>query len=161
MERSLSGYITAKIRQPRAFGTSVKDAAIHPDRFRDRCVDHGPARAHGTRALDARHPESCGDSIYDLPTCGSCRKADHGNRHVHLLSGSTAEAQTWRRTRSVGINRGAATVADLHLLRHPNTLRPSLIRRMPRFNISDDEKQGKHMHDLLARSSIVLFHRIP
>ena len=54
MDHSLPGYIGAKIRQPRAFGASARDAAVHPDSCADRRSDHRPARTNKPCPFNAR-----------------------------------------------------------------------------------------------------------
>jgi mono/diheme cytochrome c family protein len=139
MEHSLPSYIAAKIRQPRAFGASVKmpqfaltaaqtDAATTallaltnrsrsmPDNLRVSAIPE-------SRYQPAGH---AGKLITEL-ACFSCHRFNgRGGDMAPDLSweGSSVQRQ-WL----------------IDFLHNPNTLRPSLIRRMPRFNLSDSDNK--------------------
>ena len=135
MEHSLSSYIVAKIRQPRAFGSSVKmpqftltasqtDAlttALLALTARSRSMPDGlrVPQALETSYQPAGH---AGRLITEL-ACFSCHR-------FNGRGGDMAPDLTWEGS---SVQRQWLT-AFLHT---PNTLRPSLIRRMPRFNLSD------------------------
>ena len=138
-KHSLPSYIVAKIRQPRAFGPSVKMPQFTSDRFADRCVDHGSACAHRPRPHHARQlrvaaiPETnyqpaghAGKLITEL-ACFSCHR-------FNGRGGDMAPDLSWE-----GSSVQRQWLTDF--LHNPNTLRPSLIRRMPRFNLSDSDNK--------------------
>ena len=137
MEHSLPSYISAKIRQPRAFGSSVKmpqftlsasqtDAlttALLAQTARSRSMPDGlrVAEIPETNFQPAGH---AGKLITEL-ACLSCHR-------FNGRGGDMAPDLTWEGS---SVQRQWLT-AFLH---NPNTLRPSLIRRMPRFNLSDSD----------------------
>ena len=137
MEHSLPSYIAAKIRQPRAFGTSVKmpqftltasqtDAlttALLAQTARSRSMPDSlrVAVIPETNYQPAGH---AGKLITEL-ACFSCHR-------FNGRGGDMAPDLSWEGS---SVQRQWLT-AFLH---NPNTLRPSLIRRMPRFNLSDSD----------------------
>ena len=139
MEHSLPSYVAAKIRQPRAFGSSVKmpqftltssqtDALTTallaltargrsmPDNLRVAAVPE-------TNYQPAGH---AGKLIAEL-ACFSCHR-------FNGRGGDMAPDLTWE-----GSSVQRQWLVDF--LHNPNTLRPSLIRRMPRFNLSDSDNK--------------------
>ena len=145
MEHSLSGYITAKIRQPRAFGTSVKmpqftltasqtDAlttALLALTARGRSMPD-TLRVAMTPETDYQPGGHAGKLMTEL-ACSSCHR-------FNGRGGDMAPDLTWE-----GSSVQRQWLTDF--LHNPNTLRPSLIRRMPRFNLSDAE--NKELTDYL------------
>ena len=139
MEHSLSSYIVAKIRQPRAFGSSVKMpqfalAAAQTDalttallaltnRGRNMPDSLRVAAVPDTNYQPAGH---AGKLITEL-ACFSCHR-------INGRGGEMAPDLTWE---------GSSVQRQwlIEFLRNPNTLRPSLIRRMPRFNLSDSDNK--------------------
>ena len=137
MEHSLSSYISAKIRQPRAFGSSVKmpqftltasqtDAlttALLAQTARSRSMPDSlrVAVVPQTNYQPAGH---AGKLITEL-ACFSCHQFNGrgGDMAPDLSWEGSSVQRPW-------------LIAFLH---NPNTLRPSLIRRMPRFNLSDSD----------------------
>ena len=145
MDHSLPSYIAAKIRQPRAFGSSVKMpqftlTAAQTDALTTALL---ALTARGRSMPDnlrvAAIPETnyqpagpAGKLITEL-ACFSCHRFNgRGGEMAPDLSweGSSVQRQ-W--------------LTDF--LHNPNTLRPSLIRRMPRFNLSDGD--NKELTDYL------------
>jgi len=145
MEHSLPSYIAAKIRQPRAFGSSVKmpqftltaaqtDAlttALLALTARSRAIPDNlrVAAVPDTKYQPAGH---AGKLIAEL-ACFSCHR-------FNGRGGDMAPDLTWE---------GSAVQRQwlMDFLHNPNTLRPSLIRRMPRFNLSDSD--NKELTDYL------------
>jgi len=139
MEHSLPSYIVAKIRQPRDFGASVKmpQFALSPsqadalttallsltNRSRSMPDNLRVAAIQETNYQPAGH---AGKLMTEL-ACFSC----------HRINGRGSEMApdlTWE---------GSAVQRQwlIDFLHNPNTLRPSLIRRMPRFNLSDSDNK--------------------
>ena len=137
MPHTLSDYIVNKIRQPRAFGAALKMPQYN---FQLAQVD---ALATALLALTDRaqslpstmtvpaHPPSnyqpagkAGQLMADM-ACFSCHR-------INGRGGDMAPELTWE---------GSAVQRKwlVEFLRNPNTLRPALIRRMPRFNLTDAE----------------------
>ena len=134
---TLYDYIGAKIRQPRAFGPALK---MPQYTFNTAQVDAlvNALLAHNERALAlpasktvpapaVSHYEPAGKAgqlIKDL-NCFSCHA-------INGRGGDMAPDLTWE---------GSSVQRDwlLQFLRNPNTLRPALIRRMPKFNLTDAE----------------------
>ena len=139
IEPTLPGYIVAKIRKPRQFGASMKmpqfaltapqtDALTTallaltnrgrtmPDSLRVAAVPE-------TKYQPAGH---AGKLMTEL-ACFSCHR-------INGRGSDMAPDLTWEGS---AVQRQWLT----YFLRNPNTLRPSLIRRMPRFNLSDSENK--------------------
>ena len=132
---TLYDYIGAKIKQPRAFGTGLK---MPQYTFTPVQVDGlvNALLAHNERALTlpvsktvpapaASHDEPAGKAgqlMNDL-NCFSCHA-------INGRGGDMAPDLTWE---------GSSVQRDwlVQFFRNPNTLRPALIRRMPKFNLTD------------------------
>jgi cytochrome c1 len=139
MEHSLSSYIVAKIRQPRAFGPSVKmpqftltasqtDAlttALLALTARSRAI---PDKLRVAAVPDSKYQPAghAGKLIAEL-ACFSCHR-------FNGRGGDMAPDLTWE-----GSSVQRQWLGDF--LHNPNTLRPSLVRRMPRFNLSDGDNK--------------------
>ncbi len=139
MEHTLSSYIVTKIRQPRAFGASVKmpqftlttaqsDAlttALLALTSRSRSMPDSlrVAEIQETNYQPAGH---AGKLMTEL-ACLSCHR-------INGRGGDMAPDLSWE---------GSAVQQQwlVGFLKNPNTLRPALIRRMPRFNLSDNENK--------------------
>jgi len=139
MEHSLSSYIVAKIRHPRAFGPSVKmpQFALTPSQT-DALATALLALTNRSHSMPdslriAAVPETnyqaaghAGKLITEL-ACLSCHR-------IYGRGGDMAPDLTWEGS---SVQRPWLT----EFLRNHNTLRPSLIRRMPRFNLSDSDNR--------------------
>jgi len=145
MDHSLPSYIAAKIRRPSAFGSSVKMpqftlTAAQTDALTTALL---ALTARGQSIPDnlrvAAVPETnyqpagpAGKLIAEL-ACFSCHR-------FNGRGGDMAPDLSWE-----GSSVQRQWLTDF--LRNPNTLRPSLIRRMPRFNLSDSD--NKELTDYL------------
>ncbi len=137
MEHSLPSYIAAKIRQPRAFGASVKMPQF------TLTAAQTDALTTALLALTARG-QSMPDSLRVAAVAETnYQPAGHAGKLINELAcfschrfngrgGDMAPDLSWEGS---SVQRQWLT-AFLH---NPNTLRPSLIRRMPRFNLSDSD----------------------
>src|SRR6266567_1962304 len=139
LKPSLPGYIGAKIRQPRAFGPSVKmpqfaltaaqmDAlttALLAQTNRARSIPD-KLRAAAIQENNYQPAGHAGKLITEL-ACLSCHRVNGrgGDMAPDLTWEGSSVQQTWL----------------MDFLHNPNTLRPSLIRRMPRFNLSDSDNK--------------------
>jgi mono/diheme cytochrome c family protein len=137
MQRSLPAYIEAKIKQPRSFGSALKmpQFTIATSQV-DSLVTALLAQTDRASTLPATlhvagHPQSnyqpagtAGRLMQDL-NCFSCHS-------INGRGGDMAPDLSWE---------GTAVQRDwlLKFFKNPNTLRPALIRRMPRFNLTDQE----------------------
>ena len=135
VEHTLYAYIGAKIRQPRAFGAGLKmpQYTFTPTQI-DGLVN--ALLAHNERAVTmpaaktvpappVSHYEPAGKAgqlISDL-NCFECHA-------INGRGGDMAPDLTWE---------GSSVQREwlVQFFRNPNTLRPALIRRMPKFNLSD------------------------
>jgi mono/diheme cytochrome c family protein len=139
MEHNLSSYIVGKIRQPRAFGASVKMpqftlTAAQTDALTTALLaltSRGRAMPDTLRvaAIEETSYEPAGHAgklITEL-ACFSCHR-------INGKGGDMAPDLTWE-----GSSVQRQWLADF--LKNPNTLRPSLIRRMPRFNLSESDNK--------------------
>lgn len=139
MEQSMASYIGAKIRRPRAFGSSVKmpQFALTPTQT-DALTTALLALTSRARSMPdnlrvAAIPETnyqpaghAGKLMNDL-ACFSCHR-------INGRGGDMAPDLTWEGS---AVQRPWLT----EFLHNPNTIRPSLIRRMPRFNLSDSDNK--------------------
>jgi mono/diheme cytochrome c family protein len=139
MEHSLPSYIAAKIRQPRAFGASVKmpqftltasqtDAlttALLALTNRGRSIPDN-LRVAAIQETNYQPAGHAGKLMTEL-ACASCHR-------INGRGGDMAPDLTWE---------GSSVQRQwlIDFLHNPNTLRPSLIRRMPRFNLSDSDNK--------------------
>lgn len=134
---TLPDYIAAKIRNPRSFGTALKmpQFALAPQQVdalvtallaqTDRAQKMPPAlRVAVRRASDYHAAGKAGQLIEDM-RCFSCHT-------INGRGGDMAPELTWEGT---SVNRAWL----VNFLKNPNTLRPALIRRMPKFNVTDAE----------------------
>jgi mono/diheme cytochrome c family protein/cytochrome c1 len=134
---TLYDYINAKVRQPRAFGPGLKmpqytfnttqvDALVNALLSQnERALTMPPAKT--VAALPASHYEPAGKAgqlINDL-NCFSCHA-------INGRGGDMAPDLSWE---------GSSVQRDwlVQFFRNPNTLRPALIRRMPKFSLTDAE----------------------
>ena len=139
MEHSLPSYVVAKILKPRAFGASVKMpqfalTASQTDALATALLaltNRGRSMPDSLRV--AAVPETnyqpaghAGKLITEL-ACFSCHR-------INGRGGDMAPDLTWE-----GSSVQRQWLTDF--LHNPNTLRPSLIRRMPRFNLSDGDNK--------------------
>ena len=137
MQHTLPDYIAGKIKQPRAFSPGLKMpqytfTAAQIDALttallslNDRSYTLPPSLAvAATHESDYQPAGKAGKLMTDL-ACFSCHRINgHG--------GDMAPDLTWE---------GSSVQRDwlVQFLKNPGTLRPALIRRMPRFNFTDAE----------------------
>lgn len=137
MPRALPAYIEAKIKQPRSFGSALKmpqftlttpqvdDLVTALLAQTDRAATL-PARLRitGSPASNYEPVGAAGRLMHDL-NCFSCHP-------INGRGGDMAPDLSWE---------GSAVQRDwlLKFFKNPNTLRPALIRRMPKFNLTDQE----------------------
>lgn len=137
MKHTLPDYIAAKIRNPHSFGNALKMPQFT---LTDSQVDElvtallaQTARAKSLPAalrIQATSPSTyqpagkAGRLISDM-RCFSCHT-------INGRGGSMAPDLTWE---------GSSVQKSwlVNFLKHPNTLRPALIRRMPKFNMTEEE----------------------
>jgi mono/diheme cytochrome c family protein len=135
--RTLPDYIGAKIRQPRSFGNALKmpQYTLAPQQV-DGLVTALLAQTERARTMPAalripaRRPSN-------YPAAGQAGQlmADMGCFSCHRINGrggDMAPDLTWEGT-------AVARPWLVNFLKNPNTLRPALIRRMPKFNVTDTE----------------------
>jgi cbb3-type cytochrome oxidase cytochrome c subunit len=137
MQHTLPDYIATKIKQPRAFGQGLKmpQYTFTPAQIdslttallslNDRSNTLPPSLAvAATPESDYQPAGKAGKLMTDL-ACFSCHRINgHG--------GDMAPDLTWE---------GSSVQREwlVQFFKNPGTLRPSLIRRMPRFNLTDGE----------------------
>ncbi len=134
---TLPDFIAAKIRQPRAFGPSLKMPQF---KLNDQQIDQlttallaqteraatQPAAMRTASLHDSTYQPAgkAGELMRDL-RCFSCHRIN--GRGGDMAPDLTLEGSSVQRK----------WLADF--LKNPETLRPALIRRMPKFNLSDAE----------------------
>jgi cytochrome c1 len=137
VNHTLYDYIDAKIRQPRAFGPGLKmpQYSFTPSQVNalvNALLSHNERSftlpsAWTVPAPPPSHYQPAGKAgqlVHDL-ACFSCHA-------INGRGGDMAPDLSWE---------GSAVQRDwlVQFFRNPNTLRPALIRRMPRFNLTDSE----------------------
>jgi mono/diheme cytochrome c family protein len=137
MQHTLPDYIAGKIRQPRAFGQGLKmpQYSFSPVQidalatalltFNDRSVTLPPSLTVAAKPESDYQPAGKAGKLMTDLACFSCHRINgHGGEMAPDLTweGSSVQRQ-WL----------------LDFLKNPNTLRPALIRRMPKFNLTDAE----------------------
>jgi mono/diheme cytochrome c family protein len=135
VEHNLHSYVAAKVSNPRAFGPALKmpQFKFTPPQVdaittallaqTDRAATQPPAMRIASIQQSKYEPAGhAGQLMHDL-RCFSCHMINgHG--------GDMAPDLTWEGT---AVTREWLT----QFLKNPETLRPALIRRMPKFNLSD------------------------
>ena len=137
MEHSLPDYIAAKIRNPRSFGPALKMpqytfAPAQVDALTtallsltDRAHDLPAAMTVPAKPVSNYQPAGKAGQLMSDLACFSC----------HVINGRGSDLApdlTWE-----GSSVQRAWLQSF--LKNPGTLRPALIRRMPRFNLSDSD----------------------
>ncbi len=135
---TLPDYIAAKIRNPRSFGNALKmpqytfapqqvDAlttALLAQTERAQTSARRPAGSRARRPSDY-HPAGKAGQLMEDMRCFSCHT-------INGRGGDMAPDLTWEGT-------SVQRTWLVNFLKNPNTLRPALIRRMPKFNVTDAE----------------------
>jgi mono/diheme cytochrome c family protein len=139
MQHTLPDYLQAKIRNPHSFGKATKmpkysfppaqvDALVTALLAQTERAEKMPAelRISGHRESDYRPAGKAGQLMADM-NCFSCHA-------INGRGGDMAPDLTWE---------GSSVQRKwlVSFLKNPNTLRPALIRRMPRFNVTDSEAE--------------------
>ena len=137
MKHTLPDYISGKIKNPRVFGASLKmpQYTLKPQQIdalttallaqTDRAQTQAASlRVASVHASDYQPAGKAGRLIQDL-RCFSCHS-------FNGRGGDMAPDLSWE-----GSSVQRPWLVDF--LKNPNTLRPALIRRMPRFNLTSDE----------------------
>jgi mono/diheme cytochrome c family protein len=135
--RTLPDYLAAKIRQPRAFGHQLKMpqysfSSAQVDQLvtvllaqTERAQTLPPTLRQPGRAVSHYQPAGKAGKLIDDMQCFSCHA-------INGRGGDMAPDLTWE---------GSAVDRQwlVSFLKNPNTLRPVLIHRMPKFNMTDSE----------------------
>ena len=137
VEHALPDYIAAKVRNPRSFGSALKmpqytlppqqvDVLVTALLAQTERAKHLPPslRVAARKPSDYRPAGKAGQLIDDM-SCFSCHA-------INGRGGDMAPDLTWEGT---SVQRAWL----VNFLKSPATLRPALIRRMPRFNMTDAE----------------------
>lgn len=137
MPHTLPDYIAGKIKQPRAFSPGLKmpQYAFTPAQIdalttallslNDRSNTLPPSLAVAAVSESGYEPAGKAGKLMNDLACFSCHRINgHG--------GDMAPDLTWE---------GSSVQREwlVRFLKSPGTLRPALIRRMPRFNLTDSE----------------------
>jgi mono/diheme cytochrome c family protein len=137
MQHTLPDYIAAKIRNPRSFGSALKmpQYTFAPSQV-DALTTALLSLTERSRTLPAALAVPTGPASTYQPAGKAGRlMADLACFSCHAINGrggDMAPDLTWE-----GSSVQRPWLAEF--LKNPNTLRPALIRRMPRFNLSDSE----------------------
>ena len=147
MPETLPDYIAGKIRDPRAFGPALKMPTFNLTDTQvealttallaqtDRAVTMPPELVRSS-PRPKYHPGGDPGRLMEDLRCQSCHtiNGNGGDMAPDLTFEGSAVRRTWL----------------LDFMKNPNTLRPALIRRMPKFNLSDAEIQGLSDYMLYA-----------
>jgi len=137
ISHSLPDYIAAKIRNPRSFGSALKmpqyalasqqvDALATALLAQTERAQQLPASLRvPARKLSDYHPAGRAGQLMEDMSCFSCHT-------INGRGGDMAPELTWEGT-------SVQRTWLVNFLMNPNTLRPALIRRMPKFNMTDAE----------------------
>ena len=137
IRHTLPDYVAAKVRNPRAFGPSLKMPKFNVTQqqidamttallaLTDRAQSQPPSMRIASRRESHYGPAGHAGLLMRDLRCFSCHA-------INGRGGDMAPDLTWE-----GSSVQAKWLADF--LKNPNTLRPALIRRMPKFNLSDSE----------------------
>jgi mono/diheme cytochrome c family protein len=137
MQHTLPDYISTKIRQPRSFGSALKmpQYTLAPAQIdalttallslTDRAHDLPLALSVPTQPASTYQPAGKAGQLMADMACFTCHA-------INGRGGDMAPDLTWEGT---SVQRPWLQA----FLKNPGTLRPALIRRMPRFNLSDSE----------------------
>ena len=137
MKHDLPDYITAKIRDPRSFGPGLKMPRFNLSDQQAAALTTAllaqTDRAHGlphdlllpAQASSNFHPGGDAGRLIDDLRCLSCHtiRGNGGDMAPDLTWEGSAVQRTWLE----------------EFMKNPNTLRPALIRRMPKFNLTSAE----------------------
>ncbi len=137
MAHTLPEYIAAKIRQPRSFGSALKmpQFSLSPTHVNalttallsltDRSQTLPAPLTVPTAPPSTYQPAGKGGQLMADMACFSCHR-------INGRGGDMAPDLTWE---------GSSVQRQwlVEFLKNPNTLRPALIRRMPRFNLAESE----------------------
>src|ERR1022692_1977041 len=139
MPETLPDYIAGKIHDPRAFGPALKMPTFSLTEVQveslttallaqtDRAVTMPPELVRGASHAKYHPGGDAGRLMEDL-RCQSC----------HAINGNGGDMAPDLTFEGSAVNRAWL----LDFMKNPNTLRPALIRRMPKFNLSDAEIKG-------------------
>ncbi len=139
MPETLPDYIAGKIHDPRAFGPALKmpNFSLTEGQIEalttallaqtDRAVTMPPELVRSSH-MPKYHPGGDAGRLMEDLRCQSCHaiNGNGGDMAPDLTFEGSAVNRTWL----------------LDFMKNPNTLRPALIRRMPKFNLSDAEIKG-------------------
>jgi len=137
MQHTLPDYIATKIKQPRSFGQNLKmpQYSFTPPQIdalatallalSDRSHSLPPSLAVPATPESNYEPAGHAAKLINDLACFSCHR-------INGRGGDMAPDLSWE---------GSSVQRQwlVEFLKNPNTLRPSLIRRMPRFNLTDGE----------------------
>jgi mono/diheme cytochrome c family protein len=135
MPHTLPDYIATKIKQPRAFGQGLKmpqytftpaqidSLATALLAFNDRAATLPPSLTIAAKPESDYQPAGKAGKLMTDLACFSCHR-------INGRGGDMAPDLTWE-----GSSVQRQWLVDF--LKNPGTLRPALIRRMPKFNLSD------------------------
>ena len=138
MERTLPAYISQKIRQPRSFGPSLRMPRYNFTPSQVEAVTTAllslsdrsfslPSSMQKPAVRDTNYrPAGQAGQIMTSLNCLSCHR-------INGRGGDMAPDLSWE-----GTSVQRQWLDDF--LKNPNTLRPALIRRMPKFNLTDSER---------------------
>jgi mono/diheme cytochrome c family protein len=139
IEHSLPGYIVAKIRNPRQFGASMKmpQFALTAPQANALTTALLALTSRGRSMPDSLRVAAVPETKYQPAGHAGRLMTELACFSCHRINGRGSDMApdlTWEGS---AVQRQWLT----DFLRNPNTLRPSLIRRMPRFNLSDSENK--------------------
>jgi mono/diheme cytochrome c family protein len=151
MEHALPNYIAGKIQQPRAFGPGLKMPQFKLTTAQTDALTTAllaltdrsytlPAKLRVAAAQETTYePAGHAGKLMTELACFSCHR-------INGRGSDMAPDLTWE-----GSSVQRQWLDDF--LKNPNTLRPALIRRMPRFNLSDADRKELTDYIMVAYQS--------
>jgi len=137
MARTLPDYISAKIRKPRSFGNALKmPQYTFSDSQTDALVTALLAQTTRAKTLPAAlRIEAAPPSAYQPAGRAGQLMTDMRCLSCHSINGRGGDMAPDLAWEGSSVQRSWLK----NFLKNPNTLRPALIRRMPKFNVTDQE----------------------
>ena len=154
MNHTLPDYISAKIRKPRSFGNALKMPQFT---FSDSQVDAlvTALLAQTTRAKTL--PDSLRIAALPPSTYEPAGRAGQLMTDMRCLSCHTIDGRGGNMAPDLTLEGSSVQRSWLvNFLKAPNTIRPALIRRMPKFNMTErrSRRAGRLHHDRVSDAGV-------
>jgi mono/diheme cytochrome c family protein len=137
MQHTLPDYIAAKIRKPHAFGNALKMPQFA---FSESQIDALTTALLSQTRRAKTLPPALRIAAAPPSTYSPAGRAGQLMNDMHCFSCHTINGRGGTMAPDLTLEGSSVQRAWLvNFLKRPNTLRPTLIRRMPKFNVTDEE----------------------